>query len=300
MNAARTEHPLTGIERFAGHSLQDDCRRIHSPHFSGFFIHKALDARADAKDLAAERHHFGIEVEASVRKSDVQRRKDFLIGFDPHEVAWPKIEIAPGCRLTARDLALRSGKRNAAGDGLKSIVQRAGRAPPFIAESQRSVIVEQIEEAAGYLRQGSVARCVRIDILPSIPPAERLRIFEQFGSLTGIADISAGILLPCGSHDVALRTAGRRRRFLALRRNAFRHQLDWGRSVDALEPGALPEDEAAGLTTTVGNAVTAEVEVVPVLQTPAYVVPADRIASLGRGLIDAETLTAVLEHLRHE
>src|SRR5882757_1559625 len=157
MDAARTEHPLTAIKPFAADAFQDNCRGIHPPHLSGFFVDEAFDAGADAKDLAAERHEFGIERETSVRKSDVQRRKDFCIGFHPHQVARPQTKIASGRGLTERDYSLQSREWNAAGDGLDSIVEPASRAPPSVANGQRSIVVEQIQEAASYLRQRSVA-----------------------------------------------------------------------------------------------------------------------------------------------
>jgi hypothetical protein len=122
MDAARTEHPLAAIKRFAADAFQDDCRRIHPPQLSGLFVHEALDAGTDAEDLAAEWHELGVEREASVRKLDVQRRKNFFIGFDPHQVAGPKSEIASGRRLADWDRSPQSGERNAAGDGLNSIV----------------------------------------------------------------------------------------------------------------------------------------------------------------------------------
>src|SRR5262249_46766684 len=157
MDAASTEHPSTAIEGLAGHPLQDNRGRIHSPQPPGLFVHEALDASADAKGLAAERHEFSIERETSVGEPGVQRRKNSFIGFDPHEVAGLEIAIASGGRPTAAYLSLLSGKRNTAGDRLKSIVKPAGRASPPVAESQRSIVVEQIEEAARYLRQCSVA-----------------------------------------------------------------------------------------------------------------------------------------------
>jgi hypothetical protein len=39
---------------------------------------------------------------------------------------------------------------------------------------------------------------------------------------------------------------------------------------------------------------------VAVLQASPRIVPADRIASLVRGLVNTKTLTAIVEHLRHE
>src|ERR1700716_2579810 len=122
MDAARTEHPLAAIKPFAADAFQDNRRRLHSPQLSGLFVHEAFDAGADAKHLAAEWHEFGVERETSVRKSDVQRCKDFCIGFPPHQVARPKTEIASGRELTDRNRSLQSGERNAAGDGLDSIV----------------------------------------------------------------------------------------------------------------------------------------------------------------------------------
>jgi hypothetical protein len=71
MDAARTEHPLTAVKRFARHAFQDNRGRIHPPHLSGLFIHETFDAGADAKDLAAEWYEFSIEREAPVRKADV-------------------------------------------------------------------------------------------------------------------------------------------------------------------------------------------------------------------------------------
>src|SRR6202040_3757495 len=70
--------------------------------------------------------------------------------------------------------------------------------------------------------------------------------------------------------------------------------------VDGLEPSALPEYEAAGLTSTVGLAVTAEGEMESVLQASPRIMPADRIAGLVRALVNTKPLTAVFEHLRHE
>ena len=129
MDAAGTEHPLTAIERFAADAFQDNRRRLHPPQLSGLFVHEAFDAGTDAKDLAAEWHEFGVERETSVRKSDVQRRKDFFIGFDPNQVARPKIEIASGRGLTARDPSLQPGEWNAAGDGLVRLLASAPGAP---------------------------------------------------------------------------------------------------------------------------------------------------------------------------
>src|SRR5215475_111411 len=156
-DAARTEDPPAAIKRFAADAFQDDGRRVHPPQLSGLLVHEAFDAGADAKDLAAERHEFGIERKTPVGHSGVQRRKDFLMGSDPYQIARPKAEIASGCRLADRYSSLQSRERNAAGDGLNSIVQPAGRAPPSVAEGQRSIVVEQIQKAVGQLRECSVA-----------------------------------------------------------------------------------------------------------------------------------------------
>jgi hypothetical protein len=82
--------------------------------------------------------------------------------------------------------------------------------------------------------------------------------------------------------------------------DAFRHELDLRRPVDLLEPSALPEDEAAGLTSSVGMAITTEAKMVSILQMSPRIMPADRIAGLVRALVNAKTLTAVFEHLRHK
>src|SRR5262249_37230088 len=66
MDAASTKHPSTAIECLAGHPFQDNRGRIHSPHPPGLFVHEALDASADAKRLAAERHELGIKRETPV------------------------------------------------------------------------------------------------------------------------------------------------------------------------------------------------------------------------------------------
>jgi hypothetical protein len=72
------------------------------------------------------------------------------------------------------------------------------------------------------------------------------------------------------------------------------------RTVDRFEPGALPEDQATGLTSAVGLPVAADVEMHSIGQASAYIVAADSIAGLVGALVNTETLTAVLKHLRHE
>ena len=95
MDAARTEHSPPAIKRFAADAFQDNRRRLHPPQLSGPFVDESFDAGADAKDLAAERHQFGVEEETSVRKSDVEGGKDLFIGFHSHQIARLKTEIVP-------------------------------------------------------------------------------------------------------------------------------------------------------------------------------------------------------------
>ena len=157
IDAAGAKHPLAAEERFAGNAVQHDGRRLHPPHFSVLFVDETFDTGADTKDLAAEGHELGIEPKTSVRKSGVQRCKNLVIGLYPHQVARLETKIASGRGLSYRNSTFQSGKRDTAGNGLKLIVQPASRAPPSVAESQRCIVVEQIEKAAAYLGQGSVA-----------------------------------------------------------------------------------------------------------------------------------------------
>src|SRR3982751_2296496 len=82
--------------------------------------------------------------------------------------------------------------------------------------------------------------------------------------------------------------------------DVFRHIPDLRRPVDCLEPGTLPEYQAASLTSAVNKAIAAEVEMIAVLQASPSIMPAYCIAGLGRGLVNAKALSAVFEHLRHE
>src|SRR5215510_2166636 len=157
MDAARTEYPPTAIKRLAADALQDHRRCLHLSQLACLFVYESFNTATDAKDLSAERHELRIERETPVRKSGVQRRKDFLIGSDPHQVTRPKTQIASGRGLTERYRPLHSGERDSAGDGLDSIVQPASWPPPSVAESKRSVVVGQIEKAACYLPQCAVA-----------------------------------------------------------------------------------------------------------------------------------------------
>src|ERR1700731_303388 len=76
--------------------------------------------------------------------------------------------------------------------------------------------------------------------------------------------------------------------------------MDLRRLVGGLKPSALPEYEAGGLASTIGLAITTEVEMEPVLQASPRIMPADRIAGFVRALVNTKPLTAVFEHLRHE
>src|SRR5690606_14531330 len=72
-----------------------------------------------------------------------------------------------------------------------------------------------------------------------------------------------------------------------------------GLRVDRFQPGFLPEDQAGRLTSAIGRAVAAQIEMNRI-GNAATAGAIDGVAGLVRALEHLEALPAIAEHLRHE
>src|SRR5207245_9739014 len=125
-------------------------------------------------------------------------------------------------------------------------------------------------------------------VWPGIPPAERRGGPQELSRLTTeeLLTIRGGLTSAGTGQENFARTRERR---LGRRRRVLR-------SIDALEPGVLPEQSTPRLTAAVGPTVAAQtLEMYGVPHTPDPCL-FDRVARLVRAPEDAKLLTAIGEH----
>jgi len=79
------------------YTVQHDAGILHPQHPTGFFVDTPIDATEDTRCLAAVSRHLLIKPHASVATVKVKRLQDFLLGFDPNQLAWLQVEPRRRC-----------------------------------------------------------------------------------------------------------------------------------------------------------------------------------------------------------
>ena len=234
-------------------------------------------------------------VEAAVAIVGIQRFDDFLVRLDADHLAGLQIERLSRHRRSLRHAVGPDRIRHAADRALVGVIDPAhgkANADPCFGNGAPG----GIQQALGELGQLHVARGVVLDELPHIPPGQRLggklhlRVLADIGlfRLAGSGrDSDARMQDVFGAAGTA---CGRRNSGTIQRRLR----------LDPLQPGFLPEDQAAGLAAVMRRSVAADVRQMNGVGHLAAADPECGIAGLVRALADHHPGAAISQHLRHE